>query len=68
MNTRSVKSSQVSALGIGAGEPGGTPAAPPSATRHGPIAPTWSQPDAMPGPPLNAKVTGRVCLSAPSSW
>ena len=36
-------------------------------TRFGPSAPRWSQIDADPGPPLNAKQTGRVAEAAPLS-
>src|ERR1700744_1850548 len=60
MNTRSVKLSQVPGLSIGvAGSDGLSPSAP-NCTRLGPMAPRFKYPDAAPGPPFRAKVTGRL--------
>ena len=64
MNTRSVWSSQVSALSIGTGDRLGTIGSP-NGTRHGPIAPRSSQAEAAPGPPLMANVTARCAGSPP---
>ena len=67
MNTRSVKSSHVSAFGIGVAGIDGAGEAPPSAIRHGPTAPTCNQPDAKPGPPFKTNVTLREAELASSN-
>src|ERR1700737_1294793 len=66
MKTRSVKSSQVSALSIVTGGADGKGDARSRASRQGPTAPRSSQAEAAPGPPLIANVTGRLAESAPS--
>ena len=59
MKTRSVKVNQVSALSTGvASWLGMTGMA--MGTRQGPMAPTSSQAEAAPGPPLKANITGRL--------
>jgi hypothetical protein len=67
MNTRSVKSSQVSALGTSSGEADETAPSAVIESRHGPASPNCSQADDAPGPPLNRNVTGLVPRSVPSS-
>src|SRR6202040_196969 len=66
MKTRSVKSSQVSALSIVTGGADGDGDARSKGSRQGPMAPRSSQGEAAPGPPLIANVTGRLAESAPS--
>jgi hypothetical protein len=66
MKTRSVKSSQVSVLSIVTGGVDGEGDARSRGSRQGPMAPRLSQAEAAPGPPLIAKVTGRLAESAPS--
>src|ERR1700730_7711803 len=67
MKTRSVKSSQVSALSIVTGGADGDGDARSKGSRQGPMAPRSSRGEAAPGPPLSANVTGRLAESAPSS-
>src|SRR6202040_3725453 len=64
MKTRSVKSSQVSALSIVTGGADGDGDARSKGSRQGPMAPRSSQGEAAPGPPLIANVTGRLAESA----
>src|SRR5208282_5342906 len=66
MKTRSVKSSQVSALSTVTGGADGASDVRSKGRRHGPRLPRSSQAEAAPGPPLTAKVTGRLAGSAPS--
>ena len=68
MKTRSVKSSHVSALSTTCVGCEGEIACGSTGRRHGPMPPMSSHAEAAPGPPLIAKVTGRLCGSAPSSW
>ena len=68
MNTRSVKSSQVSSLSTSAGAAEGLIVPSFIGRRQGPNAPRCSHTDDAPGPPLNTKVTGRLAAGAPSSW
>src|ERR1700730_4555343 len=67
MKTRSVKSSQVSALSTVTGGADGAGDARSRGSRQGPRPPRSSQAEAAPGPPLITKVTGRLAGSAPSS-
>src|ERR1700704_1246031 len=67
MNTRSGKTSQVSALSIVTGGADGEGDIRSKGNRQGPMAPRSSQAEAAPGPPLIANVTGRLAESAPSS-
>src|SRR5208282_5610459 len=66
MKTRSVKSSQVSALSTVTGGADGASDVRSKGSRQGPRLPRSSQAEAAPGPPLIAKVTGRLAGSAPS--
>src|ERR1700730_17187024 len=66
MKTRSVKSSQVSALSIVTGGADGKGDARSRGSRQGPMAPRSSQAEAAPGPPLIANVSGRLADSVPS--
>ena len=59
MNTRSVKSSQLSGLSRATALSDGASPCAPNWTRLGPIAPRLRKAEAAPGPPLKAKVTGR---------
>src|ERR1700738_175318 len=66
MKTRSVKSSQVSALSIAAGDADGEGDARSRGSRQGRRAPRATQARGRPAPPLIANVTGRLAESAPS--
>src|ERR1700730_7086679 len=66
MKTRSVKSSQVSALSIVTGGADGEGDARSEGSRQGPMPPRSSQAEAAPGPPLIANVTGRLAESGSS--
>ena len=67
MNSRSVKSSQVSALSTTRVVIAGEMSCGSTGNRHGPIAPMSSQAELAPGPPLTAMVSGRLAASPPSS-
>ena len=58
-NTRSLKPSHDSSLGMSRGGIRGNVPSAGSATRFGPSAPMWRYADDAPGPPLKTKVTGR---------